>query len=168
MKTNRIISSKGGEVNAGTLNSEVIRASQETLYQAFTDPGALSVWLAPGAMTGNIHNFDLKVGGGYQMSLYYPESEKDSHGKTSGKEDRFNARFVELLPPKKIVEAITFDSSDPAFSGEMLMEVTFETESAGTKVTIMFTNIPPGIRPVDIEKGTAQSLLKLKSYVLQS
>jgi len=38
------------------------------------------------------------------------------------------ARFVELTPPRRIVEAITFDSVDPAFSGEMIMVVTLEAE----------------------------------------
>jgi uncharacterized protein YndB with AHSA1/START domain len=148
-----------------TQNSKIIKASQETLYRAFTNPEALASWLAPGKMTGKIHRFDLKVGGGYQMSLYYPESEKESRGKTSEREDRFTARFVELIPPKKIVQAITFDSDDPAFSGEMTMEVTFKVEDSGTRVTILFKNIPSGIRPEDNEAGTEASLEKLARYV---
>ena len=43
--------------------------------RAFTDPAAMAVWLAPGDMTGEVHSFDDRVGGGYQMSLYYPSSE---------------------------------------------------------------------------------------------
>jgi uncharacterized protein YndB with AHSA1/START domain len=148
-----------------TRNSKVIKASQETLYGAFTDPEALAVWLAPGEMYGKVHSFDLKVGGGYQMSLFYLPSEKESKGKTSEREDRFTARFVELTSPKKIVQAITFDSSNPDFSGEMIMEVTLEVEDKGTKVTITFKNIPSGIRPEDNEAGTRESLEKLARYV---
>ena len=99
------------------------------------------------------------------MSLYYPQSEKESRGKTAEKEDRFTARFLELTPHKKIVQAITFDSPDPAYSGEMIMEVTFEAKGAGTRVTILFNNIPPGIRPGDNEAGTELSLEKLARYV---
>ena len=99
------------------------------------------------------------------MSLFYPSSEKESRGKTSGKEDRFTARFVELTPPGRIVQAVIFDSDDPAFSGEMIMEVTFEAEDAGTKVTFTFKNIPPGIRPEDNEAGTQSTLEKLARYV---
>ncbi len=58
------------------------------------------------------------------MSLFYPSSEQVYRGKTSEREDRFTARFVELTPPTS--QAITFDSVDPAFSGEMTMVVTFE------------------------------------------
>ncbi|VVB94669.1 Activator of Hsp90 ATPase -like protein [uncultured archaeon] len=150
---------------SSTRNSKFIKASQEVLYRAFTDPAAMAVWLAPGEMTGKVHSFDLRVGGGYRMSLYYPSSEKASRGKTSEREDRYTARFVELTPPRRIVQAITFDSSDPAFSGEMIMDVTFEAEDGGTRVTILFKNIPSGIRPEDNEAGTRSALEKLTRYV---
>jgi uncharacterized protein YndB with AHSA1/START domain len=116
-------------------------------------------------MTGEVHRFDLRAGGGYQMSLYYPSSDTTSQGKTADKEDRYTARFVELAPPRRIVEAITFDSDDPAFSGEMVMEVTLEAGDGGTTVTIEFKNIPPGIRPEDNETGTRSALEKLARYV---
>lgn len=148
-----------------TRNSKIIRASRERLYRAFTDPKALAVFLAPGKMTAKVHSFDLSVGGGYEMSLFYPPTEKESRGKTSTREDRFTARFVELTPPKRIVEAVTFDSDDPAFSGEMIMEIDFEVKDTGTKVTILFSDIPSGIRPRDNETGTELTLKKLAGYV---
>jgi uncharacterized protein YndB with AHSA1/START domain len=98
---------------ARTRNSRFIKAPPEALYRAFTDPAALAVWLAPGDMTGKVHGFDLRVGGGYRMSLFYPSGEKARRGKTREREDRFTARFVELTPHRRIVEAITFDSSNP-------------------------------------------------------
>jgi uncharacterized protein YndB with AHSA1/START domain len=150
---------------SSTRNSKLIQASRETLYNAFTDPAALAAWMAPGDMTGKVHRFDGRVGGGYEMSLYYPSSEEDVRGKSGEKEDRFIARFMELTPPERIVQAITFDSDDPAFSGEMVMEVSLETEEEGTRVTIVFKDIPPGIRPEDNEEGTEMSLGKLESYV---
>lgn len=121
--------------------------------------------MAPGGMTGKVHSFDLKVGGGYQMSLFYPSDEKGSPGKTAEKEDRFRARFVELVPYQRIVQAITFDSTDSGFAGEMIMEVTLEPTDKGIRVTIVFRNIPPGIRPEDNEAGTESSLEKLAHYV---
>lgn len=151
--------------HAGTQNSKFIKAPPEALYRAFTDPAALAVWLTPGDMVGEVHRFDYRVGGGYEMSLYYPASEQTSRGKTSDREDRYTARFVELTPPSKIVEAITFDSVDPAFAGEMIMEVTLAAAGGGTTVSIVFKNLPPGIRPADNEAGTQSSLDKLARYV---
>jgi len=152
---------------ASTRNSKFIKAPPEALYRAFTDPAALAVWLVPGDMTGAVHRFDCRVGGGYQMSLYYPASETSLRGKTSGREDRYTAKFLELTPPSRIVEAITFDSDDPAFSGEMIMEIVLEAHDGGTILTIVFKNIPPGIRPEDNQAGTESSLEKLAGYVEQ-
>jgi uncharacterized protein YndB with AHSA1/START domain len=152
---------------ASTRNSKFIKATPETLYQAFTDPAAIAVWFAPGDMTGEVHSFDYRVGGGYQMSLYYPSSEQTPRGKSGDREDRYTARFVELTPPQRIVEAITFDSPDPAFSGEMLMEITLEAEDGGTTVSILFKDIPPGIRPEDNETGTQLTLEKLARFIEQ-
>jgi uncharacterized protein YndB with AHSA1/START domain len=150
---------------ASTRTSRVIKAPREALYRAFTDPAALAAWLAPEGMTGKVHEFDARVGGGYRMSLYYPSSEQAYRGKTSEREDRFTARFVELTPPSRIVQAITFDTVDPAFSGEMVMVVALEERDGGTEVTILFENIPPGIRPEDNDAGTQSSLEKLARYI---
>lgn len=152
-----------------TKNSRDIKASAEVLYQAFTDPKALEVWMAPGEMTGKIHQFDLREGGSYEMSLYYPESEKSSSGKPYGKtgdnEDRYTARFVELKPYEKIVLAIIFDSTDKKITSEMIMDVTLKPKDKSTTVTIVFKNIPSGIKPEDNEKGTEMTLEKLAKYV---
>ena len=46
---------------------------------------------------------DGKVGGSYEMSLYYPDSEPSGRGKSADREDRYTARFIELTPPRRIV-----------------------------------------------------------------
>jgi uncharacterized protein YndB with AHSA1/START domain len=94
---------------ASTRTSRVIKASPEELYAAFMDPATLVAWLPPAEMTGKIHGFDARAGGGYRMSLFYPPDERSFRGKTSDREDRVNVRFVELAPPRRIVEAVTFD-----------------------------------------------------------
>ena len=156
-----------GRAPASTRTSMSIKAPREALYRACTEPAALAAWRAPGDMTGRVHRFDLRVGGGYQMSLYYPAAATTARGKSSAREDRYTARFVALTPPRRIVEAITFDSSDPAFAGEMTMEVTFADDADGTVVSVVFTDLPPGIRPEDNEAGTRSALEQLARYVEQ-
>ena len=148
-----------------TKNSRLIKASPEALYRAFTDPAALAAWLAPDNITAKIHEFDLRVGGGYEMSLFYPQSDQEARGKTAEREDRFSAQFLELTPPKRIVEAIRFHSADAVFSGRMFMIATLEDRDDGTEVTILFDNIPAGISAADNEAGTRSSLEKLARYV---
>ena len=121
--------------------------------------------MAPGDMTAKVHSFDLSVGGGYVMSLYYPENGVRPRGKTTDREDRYTARFITLQENKKVVMGIRFESGSPGFVGEMIMEVRLERQGGSTLVTILFTNLPLGVRPEDNEKGTEQSLDKLEQYV---
>jgi uncharacterized protein YndB with AHSA1/START domain len=139
---------------AWTRTSRVIRARPEELYAAFLDPTALVAWLPPAEITGEIHEFDAQVGGGYRMSLFYPPNERAFRGKTSDREDMVNVRFVELAPPNRIVEAVSFVTADPAFFGEMTLTATFEEVSGGTAVTLVFENLPPGLRAEDNEAGS--------------
>lgn len=145
-------------------NSKIIHADRETVYRAFIEKEALEYWLAPDGMRGQIHNFDFRVEGKYEMSLFYKDANID--GKTSGNEDRFSATFKEIKPSEKIVQAINFQSASKEFKDEMIMEVYLESMGEkSTKVTIAFKNIPRGIDPKDNEDGTEQSLAKLAEYV---
>ena len=72
-----------------------------------------------------------------------------------------DVRYVELEPPRRIVEAVNFVTTDPAFSGEMTLTATFEAVSGGTEVTLMFENLPPGLRAEDNETGSRLSLEQL-------
>ena len=95
------------------------------------------------------------------MSLFYPPTERSFRGKTSDKEDMFTVRFVELAPPCKIVESVSFHTTDPAFIGEMTIVATFEEVSGGTEVTLLCKNLPPGLRAEDNEAGSRLSLEQL-------
>jgi len=149
---------------ATTANSKIIQATRQKIYNAFIDKNALEFWLAPNNMTGKIHDLDVKVGGGYNMSLFYLDSE--TVGKTTGNEDRFSAKFVELKPYEKIVQTIHFQSDKNEFANEMTMEVFLKAiDNNSTNLTIVFKNIPSGIDPKDNEAGTEQSLEKLAQYV---
>jgi uncharacterized protein YndB with AHSA1/START domain len=150
-----------------TTASRVIAASPEALYAAFMDPAELLEWLPPSTMTGEIHAFDGVVGGGYDMSLYYPEDEATAPGKTAEREDRVNVRFVELDPPRRIVEAVTFVTDDTSLQGEMILTVGIADGVGGSEVTMLFENLPPGLDPAANEEGTRQSLQKLAEWMLK-
>jgi uncharacterized protein YndB with AHSA1/START domain len=144
-----------------TRSSRLIKASPEQVYDAFMDPAILLRWLPPGDMTGELHHFDPRIGGGYSMSLFYPLDERLFRGKTAEKEDRANVRFLDLQPARRIVEAVTFDSPDPAFHGEMTIDIALHPAPGGTEVTFTFANLPPGVRPQDNEEGARLSLEQL-------
>jgi uncharacterized protein YndB with AHSA1/START domain len=152
-------------VGRSTVTSRFIGAAPERVYRAFVEADELLAWLPPGEMTGRFHAFDARVGGGYVMSLFYPESETGHRGKTAEREDRVHVRFVELEPPRRIMEIVVFDSDDPAFAGEMTHTVTIESVPGGSEVTLRFDNLPPGLRPEDNELGARQSLNQLARYL---
>ena len=147
-------------MNNWTRTSRIIRARRDVLFQAFIDPVALCEWLPPGDMRATVHAFDARVGGGYEMSLAYPPS-APANGKTAPHEDRVQVRFVEIVPPARLVESVQFVSDDVQFAGKMTLIVTFEPVTGGTDVTLLFKNLPPGLRPQDNEAGARQSLAQL-------
>jgi uncharacterized protein YndB with AHSA1/START domain len=112
-----------------------------------------------------VHVFEAREGGTYRMSLTYQDPAPSPRGKTSEDTDTFQGRFVELVPDENIVEAIEFDSRDPAFAGAMKMTTRLADADGGTEVTILSQDLPPGIRPEDNEEGTGQALQKLAALV---
>jgi uncharacterized protein YndB with AHSA1/START domain len=145
-----------------TSTSKIIRARPDDVYNTFVDPDALAARLPPAEMTGKIHEFDARVGGGYRMSLFYSPTERVFRGKTSERKDMVKVRFVELTPPDRIVETISFVTTDPALFAEMTMTAAFEEISDGTQVTLLFENLPPpGLGAEDNETGAQLSLEQL-------
>lgn len=146
---------------ASTRVSKIIKAPRKAVYQACLDPEAVATWRVPDGMKGHMHVFDAREGGTFRMSLTYQEREHSPAGKTSEDTDTFHGRFVELVPDEKIVEAITFESSDPGFAGKMTITTSFADTDDGTEITILCQDIPAGIRPEDNEMGCRSSLQNL-------
>jgi uncharacterized protein YndB with AHSA1/START domain len=149
---------------ASTKVSRVIAAPRKAVYRALTDPEALAGWRVPDGMTGRMHEFDLRPGGRYRMSLTYADP-KGAPGKTTADTDTFEGRFVELVPDEKVVEAVAFEADDPKFAGEMTMTTSLAEAEGGTLVTMLHVNLPSGVRPKDNELGTTMSLRKLAELV---
>jgi uncharacterized protein YndB with AHSA1/START domain len=145
--------------------SRVIRATREKVYRAFLEPEAVAAWLAPEGMQASVHEFEAREGGRFRISLKYLRPEDSQRGKTSSDTDTYQGRFVKLVAGEMVVEAIEFESDDPDFAGEMTMTVTLEKAEGGTKVTLLYENVPPGIRPEDNEAGTRSALEKLAKLV---
>jgi len=140
--------------------SQFVKAPRPKVYRACIDPALIVRWRVPDIMTATVHSFDARDGGGYRMSLTYRDPARPA-GKTTGDTDTFCGRFVEMVPNEKIVEAINFETDDPGVRGEMTVTTSLRDTDGGTEITMIFENIPPGIRPEDNDEGTRQSLKKL-------
>jgi uncharacterized protein YndB with AHSA1/START domain len=144
--------------------SRVIAASPERAWAALVDPGALLKWLPPGEMTGRFERFDARPGGSYRMVLTYPDG-SGTPGKASADSDIVEARFVDIIPGERIVQAVDFVSDDPANAGTMTMTWQVTAVEAGTRVDITAEDVPDGISAEDHAAGLASSLTKLAAYL---
>lgn len=142
--------------------SRVIRAPAHAIYQAFLTPEAIAAWRPPQGMTAEIHAFEPREGGLYRMAFVY---QGEGQGKTSDKADVFEGRFVELVPDRRIVERVTFESADPRFAGAMTLTTTLTPVIDGTEVAVAAEDVPPGISPEDHRTGMDSSLANLAAFV---
>ena len=142
----------------------MVAASTERVYAALVEPDALTSWLPPAGMTARFDHFDLRRGGSYRLVLTYANA-ATSPGKATSDSDIVEARFVEVVPGVRVVQAVDFVSDDPAFAGTMTMTWTVTPVDEGTRVDIIAANVPDGISAEDHAEGLESSLTNLARYL---
>jgi uncharacterized protein YndB with AHSA1/START domain len=143
--------------------SLLIKATPGKIYRALTEQSAIREWKAPAGMQMEIFHYNVNVDGTYRVALRY--NDKKAKGKAGDNSDMVNGRFIELIAAKKIVEAIRFDSPDPAFAGEMIVTTELAPEKGGTLVKFTAAKVPEGITQEDHIKGMESSLENLSKFI---
>ncbi len=115
-------------------------------------------------MTARFERFDPHAGGSYRLVLQYEDSSSAS-GKATADTDIVEARFVELVPDVRVVQAVTFVSEDPAFSGTMTMTWNLRAVDGGTRVDVVADSVPDGISAADHATGLQSSLTNLARFL---
>jgi len=136
------------------------------VWAALVDPEALVAWLPPGGMTGRLERFDARPGGSYRMVLTYADA-SGAPGKATADSDIVEARFTDIVPGQRVVQAVDFVSDDPANAGTMTMTWQVTPVGTGTRVDIVADDVPDGISAEDHAAGISSSLAKLAAYVEQ-
>jgi len=144
----------------------VIAVPPERVYAALVDPEALVAWLPPDGMSARFERFDVRPGGSYRMVLTYADASA-APGKATGDSDIVEARFVDIVPGARVVQAVDFVSDDPAYAGTMIMTWEVTPVEAGTRVDIRADEVPDGISAEDHAAGLASSLTNLSAYFEQ-
>ena len=147
--------------------SRVVAAPPEEVFAALVDETALAAWLPPRGMTGRFERFDPRPGGSFRLVLTFDDPAHGA-GKTTADSDVVEGRFVDIVPGELVVQAIDFESDDPAFAGTMTMTWSVSRVSAvegGTLVEVRADDVPPGISAEDHATGMASSLANLASYL---
>lgn len=144
--------------------SRVIAAAPHRVYAALVDPDALTAWLPPEGMSGRFERFDARPGGTYRMVLTYADASA-APGKATADSDVVEARFVEIVPGVRVVQAVDFVSADPAFAGTMTMTWELTRVREGTRVDMRAEDVPAGISAEDHAAGLASSLGHLDRWL---
>jgi uncharacterized protein YndB with AHSA1/START domain len=144
--------------------SRVIAAPVVRVFDALVDRDALLVWLPPRGMTARFERFDPRPGGSYRLILTYAD-QAGSRGKSSADSDIVEARYVDIVPVVRVVQAVDFVSDDPEFAGTMTMTWAVAAVDGGTRVDIIADDVPDGISADDHATGLASWLENLAVYV---
>jgi uncharacterized protein YndB with AHSA1/START domain len=146
--------------------SRVIAAPPARVFAALVDREALAAWLPPDGMTARFERFDPRPGGFYRLVLTYADASR-AVGKASADSDIVEARYVDIVPGVRVVQAVDFVSDDPAFAGTMTMTWEVTAVDGGTRVDITADKVPDGISAEDHATGLASSLVNLAEHVEQ-
>ena len=144
--------------------SRVVAAPLERVYVALVDRDSLAAWLPPTGMSATFERFDPRPGGSYRLVLTYADP-SGATGKATADTDVVEARFVEIVPDVRVVQAVDFASDDPRFSGTMTMTWEVTSVDGGTRVDITAEGVPDGISAEDHAVGLASSLANLASHL---
>jgi uncharacterized protein YndB with AHSA1/START domain len=144
--------------------SRVIPASREEIFAALTDADALTAWLPPAGMTGRFDHFEARPGGTYRLILTHADASV-GRGKASAKSDIVEARFVDIVPGVRVVQAVDFVSEDPAYAGTVTMTWELTPVGGATRVEIRADHVPAGISSEDHAVGLTSSLANLARYL---
>ena len=69
------------------------------------------------------------------------------------------------IPGERIVQTADFESDDPAYAGTMTMTWELRPVPDGTEVTIIASDVPPGISAEDHAQGLASTLSNLADFL---
>jgi uncharacterized protein YndB with AHSA1/START domain len=146
--------------------SRVIAAPPAHTYAALVDRDMLAVWLPPHGMRGRFERFDARPGGSYRLVLTYVDASVAS-GKSTAGSDIVEARFVDIVPGVRVVQAVDFVSEDPELAGTMTMRWEIAAVDGGTRVDIVADGVPDGITAEDHAVGMSSSLANLAALLEQ-
>lgn len=151
------------ETMYSTRVTQHVRAPRSAVYRALVHADAIAKWRVPDGMRSQVHEFEVREGGYFRISLTYDTP--DAVGKTSAHTDTYHGTFTRLVPNEQVVEQLEFETDDPAMAGQMTMTITLSDADGGTDVEWLHEGIPDSIPAADNELGTRMSLEKLARLV---
>ncbi|HEY8043663.1 MAG TPA: SRPBCC domain-containing protein, partial [Streptosporangiaceae bacterium] len=82
--------------------SRHMSAPRSDVYRALLDADAVARWRVPDGMSSQVHEFDVREGGSFRVSLTYDAPART--GKSAQNTDTYHGHFVKLVPDEQVVE----------------------------------------------------------------
>ena len=140
-----------------------MRATPDQVYRALIDGELIARWRVPEGMTSRIHEFDAQEGGRFRVSLTYDQPTEA--GKSSAHTDTYRGHFLRLVENELVIEALEFETDDPALGGEMTMTTTITPTVAGAWVEMTHDRVPDAVVRADNEAGMDMALTRLSALL---
>lgn len=129
-----------------------VDAPRERVYQALTEPTALTQWWGPDGFTTQVVALDLRVGGGYRLAMQPPDGELF----------HLSGEFVDVVPPSRLAYTFRWEEPDPD-DQETVVKLVLESVGDVTKVSLWQGYFATGARLALHKNGWTESFKKLRA-----
>ena len=140
-----------------------MNAPRSVVYRALLDADAIATWRVPDGMSSRVHEFEVREGGAFRVSLSYDAP--TGTGKSAAHTDTYHGQFVELVPDEQVVEVFEFETAGPGFRGTMTITTTLTESPGATDVLVVHEGVPDKVPASDNETGTRIALANLAKLV---
>ena len=149
--------------------SEVVKlnyhyeATVQQVFEAWSNPQALSAWFGPHSHTCKIEKFDFREGGEYQLRMV-PLIKGENSASHSDKDPICAGQIVQIELQKKIVMTFTWIENGSDI-GETLLTIELYPASGGTDLIITHERLPNNEARKAHADGWQGSLECLEEYL---
>lgn len=106
-----------------------IEASVAETWTAWSEPQLVARWFAPGTMSAEVLEYDVRAGGRYRIRM------TDTDGSTH----TVTGRFTDVQAPERLAMTWGWEGDD---APESQVSVTFKESDRGTRISIVHEGLP--------------------------
>ena len=132
--------------------ARVLSASPEEVFDAWTDPESLAVWMCPGSVRGSVVAVDARVGGRFRIVMKGPDCDHEHTGE-----------YLALDRPRKLV--FTWISTETHGRATTVSVEMRPHDEGRTELTLTHEGLPDETAGVRHRQGWVDILEKLGSHV---
>jgi uncharacterized protein YndB with AHSA1/START domain len=136
---------------------QVIRASRQRVFEAWTRPEEMRKWLAPGPLTVVAAETEVRTGGSYRVEM---KGSMDGLPENAENRNSFRGKYTEVVPNELLRFTWRADwNADP----ESLVTVRLRDVEGGTEMTVTHEQIATEAARQGYTRGWASCLEKLEA-----